>query len=49
MTLKDVVLTKELINGEAALLYEGGRLNVGASNSHLNELYGKQKLLLPFL
>jgi hypothetical protein len=44
MTLKDVVLTKELINGEAALLYEGGRLNVGP-NAHINQIYGKQTFI----
>eukprot|EP00953_Heterococcus_sp_UTEX-ZZ885_P026890 14485-Heterococcus_DN1.PRE.1 len=44
MTLKDVVLTKELINGEAALLYEGGRLNVGP-NAHINQIYGDINLV----
>jgi hypothetical protein len=43
MTLKDLVLTKEVVNGEAALLYEGGRLNIGPGKAHINQIYGKFK------
>jgi hypothetical protein len=42
MTLKDNVLGKKLLaNGEGALLYAGGKLNLGPQNDHQANLYGK--------
>jgi hypothetical protein len=46
MTLKDNVLGKKLLaNGEGALLYAGGKLNLGPQNDHQADLYGKLNCL----
>jgi hypothetical protein len=47
ITLKDSVLSKQLLaNGEGALLYAGGKLNVGPQNDHKDNLYGKKSYML---
>jgi hypothetical protein len=47
LVLKDAVLGKKLLaGGEGALLYAGGKLNLGPQNDHQVSLYGTSNCFL---